>query len=58
MSEKFRYVYTGPGGIDPQTPEEAERGRAKEEQDKPLEKRNDIPSQPAPPRQEEADVRE
>lgn len=25
MVEKpFRYVYTGPGGIDPQTPEEAE----------------------------------
>jgi hypothetical protein len=29
MSE-FRYVYTGPGGIDPQTSEEAETGRKEE----------------------------
>jgi hypothetical protein len=30
--EQMKYVYTGPGGIDPQTPEEAEAGRRAEQQ--------------------------
>jgi hypothetical protein len=30
-SKPFAYVYTGPGGIDPQTPEEAEAGCAAQE---------------------------
>jgi hypothetical protein len=49
QKEKFRYVYTGPGGIDPQTAEEAE---ALEDEDAMRDlrqgadgRRNDIPGQ-------------
>ena len=47
--EKFRYVYTGPGGIDPQTAEEAEALENKDEMRDLRQgsdaRRNDIPGQ-------------